>query len=282
MSELIHPVSDLRDAEFRQAIYQGHVLRLAASDASLKAMEYAWQKILEVLGNSPRKAMQEIAGDDLFRRLGHLRRSLYLSDELRCLVADLLHEIGADPGQHLCDPARLRAVAPGGHRVAAAAPVYFAHRDTWYSNPQAQITWWLPLHDVGEEETFEFLPDYFDEPVENDSSSFDYDRWTSGGHDLKIGWQDPDAGLREQYPQLTEALSTARRVRFAAARGEVIVFSGQQLHQTVPIEQGGIRFSIDFRTVHLGDQQAGLGPQNVDNRSTGSALSGHVPLVARA
>ena len=39
---------------------------------------------------------------------------------------------------------------------------------------------------------------------------------------------------------------------------------------------GATRFSVDFRTVHLGDHRAGLGAPNVDNHSTGSALKDYV------
>ncbi|MCA9135863.1 MAG: hypothetical protein KDB00_03865 [Planctomycetales bacterium] len=279
MSELIQEYRQQRDADFRSLLYSGVVLRIPPSDASMRMQGRCFRRICEVLGDDPRNASRRMDGKQFFEKAGALRREFYQSDVCRAAIGDLLRLTGCDVGDHFCDPTRLRVVIEGGHHNPAAAPVYYAHRDTWYSNPQCQITWWMPLHAVSKSETFSFLPDYFDEPVGNDSAGFDYGQWTSKGTDLKIGWQDAEAGRRELYPQLREDLPPHRRIAFEAQPGEVIVFSGQHLHQTVPIEEGETRFSLDFRTVCLSDHRSGLGPVNVDNRSTGDALLGHVPVV---
>lgn len=254
-------------------------MRLPASDASRRLATHAWGEVLKELGPDPRSAHRELTADEFFRRAGKLRSQLYQSAVCRDPIGQLLRQVGCDPANHVCDPVRLRVVAEGGHLNPAAAPVYYAHRDTWYSNAQEQITWWMPLHAVTLKETFEFLPDCFSQAVVNDSESFDYDRWTRKGTSLKIGWQDPDAGKREIYPQLRESLDGQTRVGFEAEAGEVLVFCGQHLHQTVPITDGPTRFSIDFRTVCLPDRAKCLGPPNVDNRSTGDAIDGHVPVL---
>ena len=41
--------------------------------------------------------------------------------------------------------------------------------------------------------------------------------------------------------------------------GGVMVFSGQQLHETVTNTTEVTRYSIDFRTVHRGDLEQGVG-----------------------
>ena len=40
----------------------------------------------------------------------------------------------------------------------------------------------------------------------------------------------------------------------------------------MPNTSGGTRFSVDFRTVNLGDLAAHAGPENVDSESTGTTL----------
>jgi hypothetical protein len=65
-------------------------------------------------------------------------------------------------------------------------------------------------------------------------------------------------------------------VGFACTRGQNLLFSGSQFHATVPQSRGLTRYSLDFRIVHLGDHECGLGAPNVDNRSTGSALVDYV------
>lgn len=269
------------DAVLRQQIYEGQIIRLPATDTTRQLVDYAWSSLQRELGTDPRTAQFRLDPDELFKAAGKLRHDLYQSQECRTSIGEILRQVGFDVSQQVCDPTRLRVVTVGGHHVEAAAPVYFAHRDTWYSNPQTQITWWMPLHHVNVDETFEFMPHCFDHAVENDSDGFDYDRWTSNGTGLKIGWQDREAGKRELYPQLRESLPDERRVAFSAEPGEVIVFSGQHLHQTIPIKSGSTRFSMDFRTVCLPDHKGGLGPANVDNRSTGDALAGHLPITGK-
>jgi len=54
--------------------------------------------------------------------------------------------------------------------------------------------------------------------------------------------------------------------------GGVILFSGAQVHSTVPNTSGLTRFSIDFRTVDLRDLENGHGAPNVDTYCTGTSL----------
>ena len=50
------------------------------------------------------------------------------------------------------------------------------------------------------------------------------------------------------------------------------MFSGAQMHSTVPNTSGYTRFSIDFRTVHLDDAVAKKGAPNIDSACTGTSL----------
>src|SRR5262249_53989375 len=52
----------------------------------------------------------------------------------------------------------------------------------------------------------------------------------------------------------------------------VILFSGAQLHETVPNTTNMARYSIDFRTVHLDDVMGHLGAANMDSRCTGTTM----------
>ena len=51
-----------------------------------------------------------------------------------------------------------------------------------------------------------------------------------------------------------------------------MVFSGAQLHSSVPNTSGRTRFSIDFRDVHRADVEAGRGAVNVDSHCTGTTM----------
>ena len=133
------------------------------------------------------------------------------------------------------------------------------------------LTWWIPLHDVAAEETFEFMPEAFATAVRNDSEIFDFDA-VGDGQEKRIGWQDRQTGQMERHPELLEP-PPGRRIAFSACAGDILLFSAQHLHQTRRNTTGRARFSVDFRSVHLGDHEAGEGPANVDNRSAGSLLA---------
>ena len=52
----------------------------------------------------------------------------------------------------------------------------------------------------------------------------------------------------------------------------MMVFSGAQLHSSVPNSSGRTRISVDFRTVHRADVEAGRGAPNVDSHCTGTTM----------
>jgi len=54
--------------------------------------------------------------------------------------------------------------------------------------------------------------------------------------------------------------------------GGIIVFSGAQLHSTVPNTTNTVRWSIDFRTVNIDDVVEKRGAPNTDSASTGTSL----------
>ena len=56
------------------------------------------------------------------------------------------------------------------------------------------------------------------------------------------------------------------------APGEVLLFSGAQLHVSTPNTSGLARFSVDFRTVDVPDLRAGIGAPLVDVSCTGTAI----------
>ena len=65
-------------------------------------------------------------------------------------------------------------------------------------------------------------------------------------------------------------------MRYLPPPGGIIVFSGAQLHETVPNTTDLARYSIDFRTVHLDDVLARRGAPNLDSRCTGTTMRDYV------
>ncbi len=264
----------------RRALYDGEFFKTPATAITNELVRETKQLLRESLGDVDpdlRLAPSRLSNDEFFRRMGVLRRRLYLGEEFHALLRRLVVELGFDLERVAFDPLRLRIVQGGGHHNPAAKAVYYPHRDTWYGHPQSLIVGWIPLDNLEPEETFVFYPDYLRRVAGNDSEIFDYDAWVRQGWSLKIGWQDPEAGLRARYPQMTEPIDPdARVLGFDTRAGEILLFAGAHLHQTRQQLGHRTRFSLDFRLVDLADVDAGRGAPNIDNRSQGSAVPDYV------
>lgn len=243
-----------------QRLYDGEIVTQGVTSSSQSLVKRLGALLERCFGPEPREP-----GADFFERLTQVR-SLLDQDWLRQLCRQLVEEAGF-PGQQMAlDRLRLRGVAPGSHRLAAAKAAFYAHRDTWYANPQSQINLWIPLHEVDASNSFAFYPGYFSQPMENDSELFDYGVFAGKG-----GFQSPRAAARAHFPRaLQEIAEPAQAVELKA--GERLWFAAAHLHQTLPNDSDKVRFSVDLRMVHRGHHLAGRGAPNVDNRARGSAL----------
>lgn len=269
-----------RGLELREALYRGRIFVVEPTAASLRLVEEAAKEVRDAFaGLDPRASQFALPPEEWFARVGALRKRVFNGSDFHEMARGAISSLGQDPAEHALDPPRLRAIRHAGHENPAAAAVYHAHRDVWYAHPHCMLTWWAPLHDVVEAETFDFYPDWFAAAAPNDSEVFDYRGWTAAGPELRIGWQRPDAGLTATYPHLTGAIERGRIEPVACAKGSLVLFAGAHLHQTHEQCTGRTRFSLDFRTVHRGDQAAGRGAPNVDDRSRGDASIDYLPPV---
>ena len=166
------------------------------------------------------------------------------------------------------DVPRMRSAAAGDYLTTGIAYAFHPHRDTWYSAAQAQVNWWFPVYDVEPANAMAFYPNYFDRAVPNSSATYNYYRWNLERADVA---KNVDRDTRVQ-PKMTEPTELGVDQRVIAPVGAVLAFSGQQLHATVPNTTDVTRFSIDFRTVHRGDLEHGIGAPRPDSACTGTSL----------
>jgi hypothetical protein len=66
------------------------------------------------------------------------------------------------------------------------------------------------------------------------------------------------------------------QIRVVCPAGGILLFSGAQMHSTVPNTSGHTRFSIDFRTVHADDVLACHGAPNIDSDCTGTCMGDYL------
>lgn len=247
----------------RRAVFRGEIVRSDLCDASRALVRIA-------RAHAARAFECDFDGlrtlharhDDVWERTCVARAALAGDPEAHAACIELACALGFDRASLAFDAPRLRVVAPRAHERAAAARAYYMHRDTWYGSPKTQVNAWVPLFDVDEHDSFAIWPSAFGAPVDNDSASFDYARFTSRG-----GFQSA-AVIDAAYPRaLVSPPGSAFRIR--ARAGEIVAFSAAHLHATTPNETSRTRLSVDVRFVDLGDREGAPDP---DNASRGSAL----------
>jgi ectoine hydroxylase-related dioxygenase (phytanoyl-CoA dioxygenase family) len=81
-----------------------------------------------------------------------------------------------------------------------------------------------------------------------------------------------------KQPKPEEPVELDPQLRLITRPGGVIAFSGAQLHSSVPNTTGKTRFSIDFRTVHIGDVAQRVGAPNIDSECTGTCMNDYLRI----
>jgi len=264
--------------DWRARVYAGDIFLLPANDLSQHLADTVSALLVEEFGANPRRAHARFNDFEFFRRAGRLRKRIYEGKQFHDYMQALVDAVADPAAAYAFEIIRLRVVEHEGWRNPHAAAVYHGHRDTWYSHPQCLITWWLPVHDVVDDETFWFYPQYFGSAAKNDSAKFDYDTWLERDRTRKVGWQNRDAGLEALYPRWFDESESdeSDRIGFSCQKGDILIFAGHQLHRTKPNSTGLTRFSLDFRAVHMDDYRADRGAPNVDNGATGSAMQDYL------
>ncbi len=188
--------------------------------------------------------------------------------ECKRLIPQVMQEHGVDLDKLYFDVPRLRSAYPSNFLSSGIAYAFHPHRDTWYSAPSCQLGWWTPVYPIEPDNAMGFYPRYFSEPVKNNSEIYNYYEWNTKNRATAARHVKSDTREQPKPQQPLEPIT----VRYLPPPGGIIVFSGAQLHETVPNTTDLARYSIDFRTVHYDDVLGRRGAPNVDARCTGTTM----------
>ncbi len=264
---LNHPCTD---DERRQALFDGRYLLNSASAATLALVAHAQAMIRAAFAPlDPESAQSGIDVASFIERVGPLKSAFTNDLRTKELVRAILAEGGADERRTYFDVPRMRVVPHSGYLAAGVSYAYKAHRDTWYSSPQAQVNHWMPIFAVTPERAMSMFPEYWDRAVANSSSEFDYDEWCRVGRQQAMAQTTTDT---RKHPLPLAPIDTKSDLRICGMPGDMFMFSAAHLHSTAPNTSGKTRFSLDFRTLNLDDVEAGRGAPNVDSRAIGTTL----------
>jgi hypothetical protein len=266
----IHLDPKVPDAERRALIYAGGLVLLSPTEASLALAAFARELIEEAFApRSPQTAHRELPVEEFVQILAALKPRFIHHPRSKELIRGILTGLSCDLQQVHYDVPRLRTAAPKDYLSSGIAYAFHPHRDTWYSAPQCQINWWMPVYPFVPENGMAFHPHHWSNPLKNGSRDYNYRRWNQQSRFNAASHIKSDT---RQQPKPEEPAQTEPAVRLVLPPGGLILFSGAQLHSTVPNTTDVTRVSVDFRTVHLGDAIEGLGAPNIDSACTGTSI----------
>jgi hypothetical protein len=249
------------------ALFDGAIVRFPGLRAIAALVAFTQDFLAARLGpHDPVRIHEALDRQALAEALSAVQRAYANAPEAKRLWRALFEEVGFD-AQHVArDRLFLRFQPPvpeegGPHDARSTATVGF-HRDSWGTNLQAQVNWWAPVHPITAGRTFAMLPELFDQPIANDSESFDIAQVMAHNRTAP-----PGAPRRRMAPRPLEEIDIARGRPVVIDPGEIIAFSSQHAHMGVPNRTGFTRISLETRTLRLTDLRAGRGAPNVDGRA---------------
>lgn len=258
------------DDSRRQNLYNGQVVVCSATPGSVAFTEHARQLIADAFGDrDPQTAQFDMPVEEFASVLTELKPRFIHHVRSKELIRSVLAEFGCDLEQTYFDVPRLRTSTSDDYLTSGISYAFHPHRDTWYSAPFCQINWWMPIFSVVPENVMAFHPRYWSQPVQNGSRRYDYYEWNRTSRQTAA--QHIKNDTRDQ-PRPEEPVELDPQVRVVPEAGGVLMFSGNQLHSTVPNTSGRTRFSIDFRTVYLPDVVNRREAPNIDSECTGTTL----------
>lgn len=266
----VYSNSPMDDEARRQQLYEGQLFVYSATPTSLALIEFARELISEAFGSlDPETAQDEMPVEEFAKLLADLKPRFIHHPTSKERIRALLQELGCDLDKTYFDVPRMRTATSDDYLTTGIAYAFHPHRDTWYSAPFSQQNWWIPIYQIVPENAMAFHPRYWTQGVRNGSRRYDYDEWNRTSRYSAA--QHVKSDTRDQ-PKPEEPVELDPQVRVVPEAGGVLLFSGNQLHSTVPNTSGRTRFSIDFRVVDIDDVIARREAPNVDSECTGTTL----------
>jgi hypothetical protein len=265
-----HASDDLR----RKQLYDGQLFVYGPRPSALALCAFARELAEEAFAPlDPRRAQHHMPVEQFAAVLAALKPKFIHHPKSKQLIQQLLAEMGCDLEKTYFDVPRLRTSTDAGYLTTGISYAFHPHRDTWYSAPFCQINWWMPVYEVQPENVMAFHPRYWTQPVKNGSHDYNYQEWNRTSRQMAA--QQIGVDTRKQ-PRPEEPMELDPQIRVLCPVGGTLLFSAAQMHSTVPNTSGYTRFSIDFRTVHLGDAVERSGAPNIDSDCTGTCMGDYL------
>lgn len=258
----------------RERLYGGDLYVYSPTPAKTAFCDFARGMIEEAFApHEPERAQEALPVERYAEILAELKPAFIHHPESKEHLRRILTEAGCDPERTCFDVPRMRSSTYDGYLTTGIAFAFHAHRDTWYSAPMCQLNWWLPIYDLSPGNGMAVHTAYFDRAVKNGSAGYDYGEWTRTSRFDAARHIGKDTRVQ---PKPEEPIDEDGALEVVMERGSMLVFSAAQLHSSIENRTEKTRFSIDFRTVHLDEIEAGTGAPNLDSACTGTTLGDYL------
>ncbi|MCW7503086.1 hypothetical protein [Leptospira paudalimensis] len=253
------------------SLYQGKTYKGSLSNESKSFLNPIHNYIKEEFSKGiPTIESSAIAYPELQTSMANIRSRIYENVSIKGFLFPILEEWNVDTNDVYVDLFRLRCVPNGFHTLECAKSVQYIHRDPWYANPQNQINLWLPITNVELGSGFSLYPSYFEKPISNNSSLFEYEHWKETGG-FQTNTTHPRIG-EKIFPQPLVEVNDPNPLSVYGDFGDYFIFASHHLHGTNDNTQGYSRFTLEVRFVIGEHTEQHLGPKNIDNESQGTTL----------
>jgi hypothetical protein len=261
-------------AELRQRLYSGDLVVLTRLRALSEFVDYMRGELTDLFApHDPEHVHEHVEPAEMAKILGEWKPRWIHAERSRDLVRAIITEAGFGAEYTHYDVPKPRTSFPMGHLTTGIAFAFPWHRDVWYSAPAQQINWWLPVFPVRETNAMSFDLSGFGRAVPNTSGGFDY--YANNAHRVNTA---KSVGKESQSrPGAVDHTADVEVIPLPAP-GQVLLFSGAQLHTSIPNTSGLARYSVDFRTVDTRDLQSGRGAPLPDVYCTGTAIRDFVSV----
>jgi hypothetical protein len=258
------------DGARRRELFGGGILVTSPTAATEAFCAFTRELVEEAFGGlDPESAQHQLPVERYVEVLSALKPRFIHHPRSKEYVQAILTERGCDPDETYFDVPRLRTSTSHGYLTSGIAYAWHPHRDTWYSAPMHQLNFWMPAYAIEPGNAMAFHCQYFDVEVPNSSATYNYYEWNAKYRPAAASNVNADT---RPLPAPTVPVDIDNPLVLMTPVGGLIEFSGQHLHSSVPNNTGKTRFSIDFRTVHVGDIEAARSAPNVDAACTGSSI----------
>ena len=247
-------IKQIKDVNlFKQSIYDGKIFILKKNKQIINLNNYVKKKfksffkldVDDFINNEKAKQFDEVS-------LVCFQKNIKESKLLLNKFSVFLENLSVNVNEILSDKITFRYSPKNKSKGIGLLKPAKAHRDTWASNIFHQINWWIPLHNVKENNSIYFIPKYFNQKVENNSKGWSFEKYKFS----KNYSSTPFSNFKFKKGDIKSIY-----LEF----GDILIFSGNHIHGS--LLSNNKRLNLETRTISDQDEYKFKIPKNIDSHS---------------